>query len=146
VAGPAFPIFDAWFAALEDLVARPVFSGIVDQSNGAAAGVRALTQMGSPSPKYEFFDDYDAFLYDVMSGRAHAARYLGARSALEVSRQALRQALAKLAAAQGPDPTRWRAAMPQISFTDLEVGGVPNIPWENRGTWGQAVALPAAGG
>ncbi len=143
VAGAAFPIFDAWFAALERLVAQPVFTGIVDESGGNAAGVRAFTQMGAPSPRYEFFDDYDAFLYDVMTGRAHGARYLGGRTPLQLSKHALDDALSGLVAAQGSDPRRWRVPMPQISFTDLEVGGVPSLPWENRGTWGEAVALPA---
>lgn len=144
VAGSAFPIFDAWFAALERLAGQPVFSGVVDESAGNAAGVRAFTQTpATTSPKYEFFDDYDAFLYDMLTGYAHAARYLGRGTALDVSQAALAQAVSQLSAAQGNDPTRWRAAMPQISFTDLEVGGVPDIPWENRGTWAQAVALPA---
>ena len=38
--------------------------------------------------------------------------------------------------------TKWRAPMPQITFQELDVGAVGTIPWENRGTWGQAVELP----
>ena len=59
-----------------------------------------------------------------------------------LSRQALDQAIIGLRAKQGPDPSRWRAPMPQIQFQSLDVADLPPIPWENRGTWGQAVALP----
>ena len=94
------------------------------------------------SPRYEFFDDYDAFLFDVMSGRAGAADYLDGRSPWQVSRDALDDAIAKLTAAQGPDPASWRSPMPRIRFTGLDVSDIGTIPWENRGTWGQAIALP----
>ena len=58
---------------------------------------------------------------------------------------ALDQAIAGLRSSQGPRPSRWRARMPMIRFQALDVSGVPSIPWENRGTWGQAIELPAAG-
>jgi penicillin amidase len=146
VAGAAFPIFDAWFAALEQRVAAPVFGPVVSGSD-AANGVRAFTRTPqTESPQYEFFDDFDAFVYDALTGRAHAADYLGGATASDVSKAALDDALGKLSSAQGADPDGWRAPMPQIVFQDLEVGGVPNIPWENRGTWGEAVTLPAPPG
>jgi len=31
--------------------------------------------------------------------------------------------------------------MPQINFMALDVSSIPSIPWENRGTWGQAIEL-----
>jgi hypothetical protein len=89
--------------------------------------------------------DYDAFVYNVMSGYAHGGAYLGGRSPLAVSREALDQAIAQLRSKQGTDPSKWRAPMPMIDFQSLDVAGVPSIPWENRGTWGQAVELPPAG-
>jgi penicillin amidase len=145
VASPAFAIFDAWFAALENLVAAPVFGPIAPPgSTGPAAGLQSFTQTpATTSPKYEFFDDYDSFVYDVLSGRARAAKYLGPHGTWQsVSRAALAQAVAALTKAQGADPSRWRAPMPRISFESLDVTGIPSIPWENRGTWAQAVALP----
>jgi penicillin amidase len=142
VASPAFAILNAWFARLESRAAAPVFGPVVNGQD-AAAGLRAFTQTpATTSPQYEFYDDYDEFLYDVLTGRAHAASYLGGQTALDVSRAALGDAVRQLSASQGNDPTRWRAAMPQINFQALDVSGVPSIPWENRGTWGQAVALP----
>ena len=36
--------------------------------------------------------------------------------------------------------------MPQIVFTSVDVSNIPNIPWENRGTWGQAVDFGHGGG
>jgi hypothetical protein len=144
VASPAFAILNAWFAALESRVAAPVFGPVVDGQN-AEAGLRAFTETpATTSPQYEFYDDYDEFLYDVLTGRAHAAGYLGGLSAFDVSRLALGDAVRQLSASQGNDPARWRAPMPQINFQALDVAGVPSIPWENRGTWGQAVALPPA--
>src|SRR5207302_3069799 len=90
--------------------------------------------------RYEFFDDYDQFLYDMLSGRARGAAYV----ANGVVRAALDDAIASLRAAQGPNPAAWRAPMPQISFQSLDIGSIGTIPWENRGTWGQAIQLPAA--
>jgi hypothetical protein len=101
--------------------------------------VRAFTRTpGTTSPEFEFFDDYDQFMYDMLSGRARG--YIADVGAL--SRAALDDALAQLTKQQGADPTKWRAPMPQISFMELDVGAVGTIPWENRGTWGQAVELP----
>jgi len=103
--------------------------------------VRAFTQTpGTLSPRYEFFDDYDQFLFDALSGRARGARYV--TSVPGVVHAALDDAIKQLTAQQGSDPTKWRAPMPQISFMELDVGAVGTIPWENRGTWGQAVELP----
>jgi hypothetical protein len=144
VASPGFAILSGWFHELENLVAARVFGPVVGRSHPADA-IRAFTRTPQTlSPEFEFFDDYDAFVYNVMTGYAHAARYLGRHSALAVSRSALDRAIAQLVAAQGPNPARWRAPMPMINFQALDVSGVPSIPWENRGTWGEAVELPAA--
>jgi hypothetical protein len=141
VAGAGFPILSAWFHALESKVAAPVFGPVVGGSD-AAAGLRAFTRTPqTTSPEFEFFDDYDAFLYSVLSGRAHAAGYLGGASAADISRAALDQAIGELGKDQGDDPSKWRSPMPQIQFESLDVSDVPPIPWENRGTWGQAVAF-----
>ena len=140
VAGAGFPIMEAWFHAMEARVGAPVFAPIV--GSNVAAGVRAFTRTpGTTSPEFEFFDDYDQFLFDVLSGRAHAAPYLGGSTVANVSRAALDDAIAALTKAQGPNPAAWRATMPQISFFALDVGSIGTIPWENRGTWGQVVAF-----
>ena len=119
--------------------------GPVTGGHNAAAGVRAYTQTGqTTSPEFEFFDDYDGFLYNVLSGRARHARYLGRGTNATVSEAALDDAIAALRKSQGPDPARWRAAMPQIRFQSLDVADLPPVPWENRGTWGEAIAMPAA--
>ena len=60
-----------------------------------------------------------------------------------MSEAALDDAIAALRKAQGSDPARWRAAMPQIEFQSLDVADLPPVPWENRGTWGEAIAMPA---
>ncbi len=141
VASPGFAVFSAWFDALEARAGSPVFGPVLGSGN-VAHEVRSLTQTPqTTSPQFEFFDDYDAFLYNELTGRAHAAPYFGRGSALAVSRSALDDAIAKLSAAQGPDPADWRAPMPQIRFQSLDVADIPPIPWENRGTWGEAVAL-----
>jgi penicillin amidase len=144
VASPGFAVLSAWFHALERRVARPVLGPVVGDSSDIAAAVRAFTQTPQTlSPEFEFFDDYDSFMYNVLTGRARAARYLGRGGWRAVSRAALDDAIGSLVAAQGPDPARWRAPMPQIVFQSLDVAGVPSIPWENRGTWGEAVTLPS---
>ena len=141
VAGAGFPIFSAWFAALEARAGRAVFRPVLGAGN-VAHNVRSFTQTPqTTSPQFEFFDDYDAFLYNELTGRARGAPYLGGRSALSVSRAALDAAIQGLKAAQGPKPSKWRAPMPQIQFQSLDVADLPGIPWENRGTWGQAIAL-----
>jgi len=142
VAAAGFAILSAWFHALESRVAAPVFGPVVPGPD-AAAGVRSFTQTPqTTSPEFEFFNDYDAFLFNALTGRARAARYLGRRSASGVSRRALDDAIASLRETQGNDPARWRARMPQIEFQSLDVGNIAPIPWENRGTWGEAIAMP----
>src|SRR5947199_3098935 len=104
----------AWFRALERRVGARVF-GPVTQGSDTAAGVRAFTRTpGTTSPEFEFFDDYDQFLFDVLSGRARGAAYVTSISG--VVRAALDDAIASLTAVQGPNPAAWRAPMPQISF------------------------------
>ena len=99
-------------------------------------------RQGPGLKQFEFFNDYDAFLYNVLTHRARGARYLGHGGALAVSRAALDDAIAALRSKQGSDPSRWRAPMPQIQFQSLDVADLPSVPWENRGTWGEAIALP----
>jgi penicillin amidase len=141
VASPGFTILSDWFHALEKRVARPVLGPVV--GSDVAGGTRAFTRTPQTlSPEFEFFDDYDQFMYNALTGRARGAPYLGRQSALAVSRAVLDSAIAQLRRTQGPNPARWRAAMPQIDFQALDVSGVPSIPWENRGTWGEAVELP----
>jgi penicillin G amidase len=142
VAAPGFAIFLAWFHALEARVGGSVFNAALGRGN-VADRVRAFTLTpGTTTSEFEFFSDYDAFLYNAMTGRARGARYFATRSALAVSRGALDQAIKGLTARQGSNPSRWRTAMPQITFVSLDLPNIPSIPWENRGTWGQAVALP----
>lgn len=143
VAAPGFAVFLAWFNALEARVGARVFHPALGPGNVANLIEAYTVTPGTTNSPFEFFSSYDAFLYDVMAGRTHGANYLGKHtSALAVSRAALDQAIAGLRARQGPDPSRWRAAMPQITFFSLDLPNVPSIPWENRGTWGQAVAVP----
>lgn len=145
VASPGFAILSAWFSRLENLVAAPVFGPALGYGRPAAEVQSYTRTPQTTSPQFEFFDDYDAFVYNVMTGYAHGARYLGGRTPLQTSRRALDQAIAELRPAQGPAPSEWHAPMPMIHFQALDVSGVPSIPWENRGTWGQAIELPAAG-
>jgi penicillin amidase len=144
VRSPGFAILDTWFGALENRVAQQVFGSVVGRRN-SAQGVQAFTRTPqTTSPEYEFFSDYDSFVYNTMIGYARGAHYLGGASPLQVSRQALDQAIARLSASQGRHPAEWREPMPMIDFMALDVSGVPSIPWENRGTWGEAVELPPA--
>ena len=145
VKSPGFAILGDWFSQLENLVAQHMFGPVLGRQHPAAEVQFYTRDPLTTSPQYEFFNDYDAFVYNVMTGYAHGARYLGRLTPLEVSRRALDQAISELRSAQGPRPSRWHAAMPMISFQALDVSGVPSIPWENRGTWGQAVQLPRVG-
>lgn len=146
VASAGFAIMDAWFAAVEHQVTTPVFGpALAGIGSDAETAVRSLTQTpGTTSPKYEFFDQYDAFVYNALRGHTRDRRYLGGASASSASLAALRTAVSQLSAAQGPDPARWRADMPMISFTALDVSSIPSIPWENRGTLGMAIELGGA--
>ena len=144
VKSPGFAILNAWFSHLENLVAEHIFGPVLGRRQ-PAAGVQFYTRDPlTTSPQFEFFDDYDAFVYNVMTGYAHGARYLGRLSPLAISREALDQAISELRSAHGSRPASWHAPMPMISFQSLDVAGVPSIPWENRGTWGQAIELPRA--
>jgi penicillin amidase len=146
VASPGFAIMDAWFDAIEHEVASPLFGpALAGTGSDPEAGLRSLTQTpGTISPRYEFFDQYDAFVYNVLSGRTRDHRYLGQMSVSDVSLAALRTAVTHLSASQGNNPGAWRADMPMIAFMALDVSSIPSIPWENRGTWGMAIELGGA--
>ncbi|HEV3233324.1 MAG TPA: penicillin acylase family protein [Candidatus Dormibacteraeota bacterium] len=142
---PGFAIMSEWFHALESLAGRPVFQPATGNAD-TKSGVLTFTQHAAGSPEFEFFDDYDAFLYNVMAGRTSSgAGYFGGKSVSDVSKMALDTAVATLSQAQGGDPATWRAAMPTIDFFSLDVSNIPSIPWENRGTWGQAVDFGGGG-
>jgi penicillin amidase len=142
VRAPGFAVMSAWFHALLRRAGQPVFEPVTGNAD-TATGVESFTQTpGTTSPEFEFFDDYDYFLYNMMAGRTKsAANWFGAGTAQDVSKAALDDAVAALGAAQGGDPSKWRAAMPQINFMALDVATIASIPWENRGTWGQIVAF-----
>ncbi|MFL5824831.1 MAG: penicillin acylase family protein [Solirubrobacteraceae bacterium] len=144
VRSPGFDILSAWFSNLENLVARHVFGPVLGQAHPASELQFYTRSPATSSPQFEFFDDYDAFVYNVMTGYARGAHYLGRRGPLGISRLALDQAIKQLRRTGGSQPARWHARMPMIQFQALDVSGVPSIPWENRGTWGQAITLPPA--
>ena len=125
-------------------MAEHIFGPVLGRRQPAAEVQFYTRDPLTTSPQFEFFDDYDAFVYNVMTGYAHGARYLGLLSPLAISRKALDQAISELRSAQGPRPAGGHAPMPMISFQSLDGAGVPSIPWENRGTWGQAIELPPA--
>jgi penicillin amidase len=142
VTAPGYAVFLAWFHALRALAGATVFNPALGP--GAVANlVEAFTiTPGTTNSEFEFFSSYDAFLYNAMAGRTRGAGYFGPHgSALAQSRAALDQAIGELSASQGSDPSHWRAPMPEITFFSLDLPTIPTIPWENRGTWGQAVAL-----
>jgi penicillin amidase len=140
VRSPGFPIMTAWFHALEKRLGRSVFQPVTGNADTQAGVTSYTVTAGTTSPEFEFFDDYPHFMYNVMAGRTHApVDYLGGVTALDVSKAALDDAVQQLSSAQGPDPSKWRANMPQISFAPVDISSIPTIPWENRGTWGQAV-------
>ena len=146
VASPGFAIMDAWFDAIEHAVAAPVFGpALAGVGTDPESGLRSLTQTpGTISPKYEYFDQYDAFVYNALRGRTRDHGYLGRSSVSDTSLAALKTAVGQLSASQGTDPAHWRADMPLITFMALDVSSIPSIPWENRGTWGMAIELGGA--
>ena len=137
-----FAIMTAWVHALLRGAGQTVFQPVTHNAD-TAAGVKSFTQIpGTTSPEFEFFDDYEAFLYDMLAGRTKSgARWFGSGSAQDVSKAALDEAVAGLSGKQGTDPSKWRADMPQINFMATDVANIAPIPWENRGTWGQIVAF-----
>jgi penicillin amidase len=137
---PAFAILSLWFHALDAQVASGVFGPVTGNTADTKAAVLTYTNHSAGSPEFEFFDDYDSFLYNVLAGRTKSGvDYLGGKSVSDVSKAALDSAVAHLTQAQGTDVSAWRAVMPEIVFSATDVSNIPNIPWENRGTWGQAV-------
>ena len=143
---PAFAILSEWYHALDVQVGSGVFQPVTGSAD-TKAGMLTYTNHSAGSPEFEFFDDYDSFLYNVLAGRTRSGTdYLGGQSASDVSKAALDTAVAQLTQAQGGNPSTWRADMPQIVFQAVDVSNIPNIPWENRGTWGQAVDFGVAAG
>ena len=67
--------------------------------------------------------------------------YLNGRDANQIMSRAFDQAVAGLAASQGPDPRRWTAPRGFTDFRHPIVGLVARIPASNRATYAQIVQL-----
>ena len=154
--GAAVVAFDAWWpravrAVFEPALGTVAFDHIDTFENLLAAG--APTHSG-------FFDNWHGQLradLDRVLGRPVALRtsrgYCGAGSAAgcrALLARTLREAVAAVAKAQGADPAAWRrpvlcprrsGACDQIEPVTAGAVATPPQPWQNRGTFHQAVEI-----
>lgn len=137
-AGPATAIFDAWFDAL--------VHAVFDDEIGADAYDLVPTAVSDQDQ----WHDFSSFLLNTFnkgSRKQLARNYCDDISTPERENcgaqviKALDAALAALTTEQGEDMTAWGTPAWMITFQELGLGSVPQIPWQNRGTHNHVVEI-----
>ena len=134
--GPATVIFDTWF---DRLVHRVFDDELGDAMSLAGVPVSDRPEFNNGS---SYFADFGNHLANVLARRRMALPYCdqlatprneGCTAAIVA---ALRDALADLSSAQETeDMTKWTRDADVIRFGSQGAGSVPDIPWQNRGTY-----------
>ena len=136
--GPPVAIFDEWYSKL---VHR-----IFDDEIGADA----YDLVPTPITDRDMWHDFSSFTLNLFNRKARsqlALNYCDDRTtpakescAIQV-RKALDDALKVLKVQQGDDMSAWTVDAWMITFTELGLGSVDPIPWQNRGTHNQVIEV-----
>ncbi len=144
---PALPIFDEWYKNLVHMV--------FDDDLGEAA-YPIMASMGSPITDYapeggsSFWADFSNYLSNLFSKKSSkrfAIKYCDNSTTKKVEKcksvvvAALERAVDGLKGFQGDDMSQWSTPAENIVFSELGLGSVPPIPWQNRGTHNHVVEI-----
>lgn len=144
-AGAALAIFDAWYEALvhrifDDELGRPFYELEL---------APPITDF-SPTGGGSFWFDFSSYVDDLFhGGKGYALDYCDngrttkrEESCADQVVAALRVALKKEAKDQGTSNVRkWKTAAENLVFDEFGGLSVPEIPWQNRGTWNHLVEV-----
>jgi acyl-homoserine lactone acylase PvdQ len=147
--GAALAIFDAWYEVLvhgifDDELGRRTFRLVAD---------RAPITDYSPTGGSSFFFDWTSYVHDLLGRRkGYALDYCDDRrtkgrdaTCIDQVVSALRVGLRKAQKGQpSANPKRWRTSAENLSFQEFGGLSVPEIPWQNRGTWNHVVEVVEA--
>ncbi|MGH2748059.1 MAG: penicillin acylase family protein [Actinomycetota bacterium] len=142
--GAALSIFDQWY----DVLVHKVFDDELGEDGFELIGMSVSSY--NPAGGSSFFHDFSSVLanvFDPTASEAYARNYCDNRetdereSCGQVVMDALVQALTEIAEEQGQDMSLWTKEAENIEFSPLDVGSVPDIPWQNRGTHNHVVEI-----
>jgi acyl-homoserine lactone acylase PvdQ len=152
---PASTIWTHWVDRFQDALYKPWFAPVMP--NYTLASFRDA--IDSPDQGADIFEDnFDPLMLSIMQGRRASlpplVDYLNQPTGrfprtyaayhdavMRGSRSALDDALDELTKAYGPDMTKWLDPAPRIRFDPLGAGFAPDMPFENKGTFIQIVAM-----
>ena len=140
--GTAVAVFDVWY---EKLIHR-----IFDDELGAALSrsVLPISDDASRNNGSSHYSDFSTYLWHLFEGDdflryGYCDNVNTARE--ESCRKQVRRSLAKAAAAvsqeQGDAPSGWTAPIEKLHFDELGAKSLPDIDWQNRGTWNHVVEV-----
>lgn len=144
--GAALAIFDAWYEALvheifDDDLGRRAFRLIED---------RAPITDYSPTGGSSFWFDWTSYVHDLLGRRkGYALDYCDDRrskgrheSCADQVVSALRVGLKRARKGQpSANPKKWLTSAENLVFQEFGGLSVPEIPWQNRGTWNHVVEV-----
>lgn len=140
--GPGVTTFDEWY----DRLAHRVFD------DDLGAGVDELALPISDDPRVNngssFYTDFAGLLWHLLAGDDHLRLdYCDNRktdrdeSCRFQVRKSLKQAAAAISQEQGDAPSEWTKPVEKLEHEVFGAKSVPDIDWQNRGTWNHAVEV-----
>ena len=156
---PAATIWYRWIYRFQDALYRPWFAPVM--SGYTLANFRDT--IDSPDQGADIFEDnFDPLMLSIMQGRRaslpvrvdylrhprgrfpHSATAYR-NSVMAASRRALDATLSDLSKQYGPNQARWLGQSEVMTYSALGAGFVPDMPFENKGTFIQVIALGGRG-
>jgi acyl-homoserine lactone acylase PvdQ len=142
--GPGVAIFDAWYDALAKRIFNDELSG-----NYFLVSVPIADRASSGGSSY--YSDYSNYIWNLMDRNARdklAMNYCDniktekSESCNSQVRKAFGEALASLQESTGSgDVSTWTKPIEKLHFSAIGGSEVPDIDWQNRGTWNHAVEV-----
>ncbi len=142
--GNAVAVFDAWYDGLADATFDDELDGLYDYvSRNKNAG--ADHSNGSA-----YFADFSDFLLNLLTvPDGYAINYCEdvntdpIETCEELVQRTFEAAVAEIETDQGSDVSMWTFPVDTITFSSVGFDPAFDMPWQNRGTWNQAIQFDA---
>ena len=142
--GNAVAVFDAWYDGLVDATFDDELTGLygyVSRSKNAGA---------DHSNGSAYFADFSDFLFNLLTvPDGYAVNYCenvdtdAVETCEELVQQTFEAAVAEVETDQGSDVSMWTFPVDTITYSAVGADPEFDMPWQNRGTWNQAIQFDA---
>lgn len=138
--GPAVAVWDTFY----DKLVHRTFD---DELGGLYSLVNVPVSDSAPNSNGSaYFADFSMHLWNTFNGGLSRDycddMSTGAEeTCAEVAIEALEETVAELGSTQGPTMSQWTWPADYIEFNEVGAPMVPPIPWQNRGTYNQAIEV-----